>query len=178
MIPLCSRPRKRKIRTASVVLVCPLTCLRSLLVSSCDLVRGCLSVFLPSLRIRKSQANPHLQWWGHPLRERAVDSRVWRSSLFSPCLSSEGFSRVRSFDHFSLAKSISNRREVTSQVFCSCKEDFSGIFSEGFWWDIEGVVCCWFCSCCLNLPGGWGLGGKKNKKKRWRWWWQGRRKRG
>ncbi len=72
----------------------------------------------------------------------------------SPCLSSTGFSRVRSFEHFSLAKSISNRREVASQVFCSCKEDFLGIFPDGFWWDIGGVVCCRFCSCCLNLPGG------------------------
>ncbi len=76
MIPLCSRPRKSKICTASVVLVCPLTCLRSVLVSSCDLVRRCLSVFLPSLRIRKSQTNPHLQWWDHPPRDRAVDSRA------------------------------------------------------------------------------------------------------
>jgi hypothetical protein len=173
MIPLCSRPRKKKIRNASVVLVCPLTCLRSVLVSSCDLVRGCLSVFLLFLRIRKSQINPHLQWWCHPPRDGAVDSRVWRPSLFSPCLSSTGFSRVRSFDHFSLAKLISNGREVTSQVFCSCKEDFLGFFSDGFWWDIGCVVCCGFCSC-LNLPGGV----KKNKKKRWRWWWQGRRKRG
>jgi len=44
------------------------------------------------------------------------------------CVSSMGFSRVRSFDHFSLAKSISNRRKFIAQICCSCEVNVLGYF--------------------------------------------------
>jgi hypothetical protein len=42
-----------------------------------------------------------------------------------------GFLRVRSFDHFLLAKSISNRRKFISQICCSCELKFLGSFPSG-----------------------------------------------
>ncbi len=44
------------------------------------------------------------------------------------CVCSVGFSQVRSFDHFSLAKSISNRRKFIAQICCSCEVNFLGNF--------------------------------------------------
>jgi len=44
------------------------------------------------------------------------------------CVCSVGFSQVRSFDHFSLAKSISNRRKFIAQICCNCEVNFLGNF--------------------------------------------------